>query len=119
MHFVGPSTLGKTTALEVGQSTWGGPKFRLTWETTTTGLQAKAMLHTDTLLVLDEIHMVDAKVLHSAIYALVNGYGKSRGNVHAASRPTARWRVLVLSSGEVSSETQLSGSPKTMLRRAS
>jgi putative DNA primase/helicase len=65
------------------------------------------MLHTDTLLVLDEIHAVEAKVLDSAIYALINGYGKSRGNIHAGSRPASRWRVLVLSSGEISSETQL------------
>ena len=96
------------------QWVWGGPKFRRTWETTAVGLQAVATLHTDTLLVLDEIHMVDPKVLDGAIYALINGAGKSRGNVHAAARPTARWRVLVLSSGEVSSETQLSQSGLTI-----
>ena len=114
LHWFGHTTLGKTSMLEAAQSAWGGPKFRRTWETTAVGLQAVATLHTDTLLVLDEIHMVDPKVLDSSIYALINGHGKSRGNIHAASRPTARWRVLVLSSGEVSSETQLSLSGLTI-----
>jgi putative DNA primase/helicase len=107
LHWFGPTTIGKTTALEVAQSTWGSPNFRRTWEATAVGLQAMAALHTDTLMVMDEIHMVDPKVLDPMIYALINGYGKSRGNIHASSRPAARWRVLVLSSGEVSSETQL------------
>ena len=114
LHWFGHTTKGKTSVLEGAQSVWGGPKFRRTWETTAVGLQAVATLHTDTLLVLDEIHMVDPKVLDGAIYALINGAGKSRGNVHAAARPTARWRVLVLSSGEVSSETQLSQSGLTI-----
>jgi putative DNA primase/helicase len=107
MHWFGPTTIGKTTVLEVSQSTWGGPHFRRTWEATLVGLQAMATLHTDTLMVLDEIHAVDPKVLDSTIYALINGHGKSRGTIHASSRPAARWRVLVLSSGELSSETQL------------
>ena len=108
LHWVGPSTIGKTTLLEAAQSVWGGPKFRRTWEITAVGLQAVAMLHTDTALVLDEILQVDSKVPAQAIYALINGFGKSRGNVHAASRPASHWRVLVLSSGEVSVETLLS-----------
>jgi putative DNA primase/helicase len=41
------------------------------------------------------------------IYTLANGCGKSRGNVNACVRPTPRWRTMLLSSGEISSETKL------------
>jgi putative DNA primase/helicase len=113
VHFFGVSSTGKTTALAVGASLWGGGeadgknKFIRTWQATAVGLEAAAALHSDTLLVVDEIHHVDPRVLDAAVYSLVNGYGKSRGNVHARIRPTARWRVFALSSGEMSSETRL------------
>jgi putative DNA primase/helicase len=58
-------------------------------------------------MVVDEIHHVEPKMLDAAVYSLTNGYGKSRGNIYACIRPTARWRVLVLSSGEMSCETRL------------
>ena len=82
-------------------------KFIRTWQATAVGLEAAAALHSDTLMVVDEIHHVEPKVLDAAAYSLTNGYGKSRGNIYACIRPTARWRVLVLSSGEMSCETRL------------
>ena len=45
--------------------------------------------------------------LDAAIYALTNGYGKGRANQLGYARSVSRWRVMGLSSGEVSSETQL------------
>jgi putative DNA primase/helicase len=107
LNFFGPSTTGKTSVLECAQSDWGGEKFKRSWESTAVGLQAIAMLHTDTLLVVDELGLADAKTLAPAIYALLNGTGKSRGNVHARARAALHWRVFVLSSGEVSAETHL------------
>ncbi len=107
LNWFGHTTQGKTSCLDGGRSVWGGEKFSRTWNSTANGLEAMAQLHTDTAMILDEIHMVDPKVLDSIIYALMNGFGRSRANIHGASRPAANWRVLVLSSGEVSSETQL------------
>ena len=107
LNLFGHTTQGKTSCLDGGRSVWGGEKFSRTWNSTAIGLEAMAQLHTDTAMILDEIHMVDPKVLDSIIYALMNGFGRSRANVYGSSRPAASWRVLVLSSGEVSSETQL------------
>jgi uncharacterized protein (DUF927 family) len=107
LNFVGPTTIGKTTILDGAQSNWGGEKFKRSWESTAVGLQAIALLHTDTLLVVDELGIADPKTLGSSIYALLNGAGKSRGNVHARARAALHWRVFILSSGEVSAETHL------------
>jgi putative DNA primase/helicase len=107
LHWFGPTTIGKTTLLECGQSVWGGPTYRRSWRSTVNALEGSALLHTDTVLVLDEVHLVEARELDSAIYALVNGYGKGRADKLGGTKPVAHWRVLVLSSGEVSSEIQL------------
>jgi putative DNA primase/helicase len=107
LHLFGETTTGKTSILEAAQSVWGGPSYRRSWRATTNGLEAAAMLHTDTVLIVDEIHLVDPRELDSAIYALINGYGKSRADQRGGARSANRWRVLVLSSGEVSSEVQL------------
>lgn len=107
LHWFGPTTTGKTTSLECAQSVWGGSSYRRTWRSTVNALEGAALLHTDTVLVVDEIHQVNALELDSAIYALINGYGKGRADKLGGTKPVAHWRVMVLSSGEVSSEVQL------------
>ena len=113
LHFFGPSSIGKTTVLSGAASVWGGGetdgrnKYIRTWQATTVGVEAIASLHSDTLAVLDELHLCDPRVLDPVIYAFANGHGKSRGNVHAGLRPTKHWRVMGLSSGEMSSATWL------------
>ena len=112
-HLVGQSSIGKTTVLSAAASAWGGGeadgrnRFIRSWQTTAVGIEAIASLHSDTLVVLDELHLCDPRVLDPVIYAFANGIGKSRGNVHACLRPTKTWRVFGLSSGEVSSATWL------------
>ena len=114
IHYFGPSTTGKTTCLSAGASVWGGGGadgktrgFIRTWQSTVVGIEAFASLHSDTLGILDELHLVDPKILDQASYAVANGCGKSRGNVHASMRPTKHWRVFGLSSGEASCDTWL------------
>jgi putative DNA primase/helicase len=113
LHLFGRSSTGKTTTLAAAASAWGGGtadgrnQYIRSWQATTVGVEAIASLHSDTLAVLDELHLCDPKVLDPVIYAFANGTGKSRGNVHASLRPTKHWRVLGLSSGEVSCATWL------------
>jgi putative DNA primase/helicase len=108
LHLFGDTSIGKTTGLEAGRSVWDGEAFHRGWRATANALEGAAMLHTDTVLVVDEIHIVDPRELDQAIYALINGYGKGRSERSGAPRPIARWHVFVLSSGEVSSEAHLS-----------
>ncbi len=108
IHLYGDSSTGKTTVLMAGISVWGGPKYRRTWRATSNGLEGAAKLHTGTLLALDEIGEVAPKELYEAVYALCNGSGKSRANVHGNARDLARWRVFILSTGEVTIASRMS-----------
>lgn len=101
LHFFGDSSCGKTTALIAGASVWGGRSFRRTWRGTANGLEGAGAMHTDTLLALDELGEIDPRALYEAAYALANGMGKTRANRHGESRRVARWRVFLLSTGEV------------------
>lgn len=59
LNFVGPSSTGKTTALHVASSVYGGAGYLQRWRATANGLEALAALHNDALLVLDELAQVD------------------------------------------------------------
>lgn len=103
-HFRGASSLGKTTALLVAGSVWGGDDdrgFIETWRSTANGLEATAELHNHALLNLDEIKECDAKTIGQTAYMLANGSGKKRMGRNIRLRPQAKWNLLFLSSGEL------------------
>jgi len=100
IHFYGHSSCGKTTLIRVGWSVWGGPEGLRTWRATTNGLEGVASVHTDTLLVLDEVGQADPKALGEASYLLMNGCGKVRADVDGSAKSSRRWTIMVLSSGE-------------------
>ncbi len=101
-HLRGPSSTGKSTALRVAASVWGGHGYVRNWRATANGLEGIAAAHNDGALILDEIGQCDPKQAGEAAYLLANGQGKTRANRTGAARPTARWRLLFLSSGEES-----------------
>ncbi|VWD17291.1 DUF927 domain-containing protein [Burkholderia contaminans] len=101
VHIYGDSSSGKTTALHAAVSVWGGPAFKRTWRATANGLEGTGSLHSDTLLALDELGEIDPKSLYEAAYALINGTGKTRANRHGEARQASRWRVFLLSTGEL------------------
>ncbi len=104
IHLRGASSVGKTTALRVAASVWGPGGDRdgyvRAWRATANGLEAVAAAHSDTLLCLDELSQVDAREAGMVAYMLANGAGKSRAARDGSARAAARWRVLLLSSGE-------------------
>src|ERR1700745_1204478 len=63
VHYRGCSSIGKTTALVVAGSVWGGGGggYVQTWRATANGLEAVAVAHNDTLLVLDELAQINAQ----------------------------------------------------------
>ncbi|MGX4643475.1 DUF927 domain-containing protein [Massilia sp. SYSU DXS3249] len=101
VHFVGSSSIGKTTMLGVGASVFGGPSYIQTWRATGNGLEGLCELHNDTLLVLDEMGEVDAKDAGSIAYMIGNGAGKTRSDRNGDARIKKTWRLMFLSSGEV------------------
>lgn len=104
LHFRGASSTGKSTALLVAGSVWGGGEvtgFVRSWRATANGLEGVALGHSDTLLCLDELSQLPAKDAGEAAYMLGNGSGKSRSSRDGSARRAAKWRVMFLSSGEI------------------
>jgi uncharacterized protein (DUF927 family) len=104
-HFTGPSSTGKTTALLVAGSVHGGggdKGFIRRWRATINGLETVAESHHDSLLCLDEIAECRPDDVNEAAYMLANGQGKTRQSRGGALRRTLEWRLIFLSSGEIS-----------------
>ncbi|MGX2041849.1 DUF927 domain-containing protein [Methylocaldum sp. MU1018] len=106
-HFHGPSSQGKSTGDKAAASVWGGPDYINSWKSTSNGLEAVATLFNDGLLCLDEMGDGEPAEIAKSIYALGNGTGKQRANIHGSAKPVNRWRVMVLSNGEKPIESHL------------
>lgn len=102
IHFKGASSAGKTTALSVASSVWGGKCYLQRWRVTSNGLEGIAFAHNDTLLCLDEIGEMNAHEASDVAYMLANGQSKGRAERNGKAKERASWRLLFLSSGEVS-----------------
>ena len=103
-HLRGPSSVGKSTALQAAGSVWGGGGLRgwvRSWRATDNGLESVATAHCDLPLILDEMGEAGPEAVAAAAYMLANGAGKSRAGRDGSTRRAAEWRTLFLSSGEV------------------
>lgn len=103
LHFRGASSLGKSTALHVAGSAWGGTLigYVRSWRATDNAMEGTALAHCDTLLCLDEMSEVDAGTASKTAYMVANGQGKSRASRSGEARPAPEWRVIFLSTGEI------------------
>lgn len=101
-HFRGQSSTGKTTVVKVACSVWGGTDYMKSWRATANGLEGIAAGHNDTLLCLDEIEEIAPTEIGSTAYMLANGTGKTRSNQYGIARKRASWKLLLLSTGEIS-----------------
>jgi putative DNA primase/helicase len=100
-HFRGDSSSGKTTALKVAASVYGGASYLQRWRTTDNALEAIAAQHSDCLLILDELAQVDPKTAGECAYMLANEQSKARATRTGATRTRLTWRLLFLSAGEL------------------
>lgn len=107
IHICGPSSVGKSTTLEVARSVWGPDQFRRSWRTTANGFEAVAEQHNDCLLPLDELSEANPDDVPSVVYALGNGRGKTRAQRTGDARPAREWCIFVLSNGEKAVETMM------------
>ena len=101
LHLRGASSRGKSTIQRVAVSVWGSPRFLHSWRATDNGLEGVATACNSTLLGLDELGEVSGRDAGKAAYMLANGTGKSRARRSGHARAALRWRVNVLSSGEI------------------
>jgi uncharacterized protein (DUF927 family) len=114
LNLFGQSSRGKTTCLQAAASVWGRgatPGYVRAWRATANGLEGAAAQSTDTVMVLDELGMVDARDAAQSLYGLANGAGKARAGRDGSLREPKSWRVLYLSSGELPVDAKLSEAP--------
>lgn len=107
IHYVGQTSIGKTTCFLLAASVWGKgtekdpDSYVQKWRATSNGLEAQGEQHNDCTLILDELGQMDAGDAGNAAYMLADGMGKTRGKGAGGLRPKASWRLLFLSSGEL------------------
>jgi putative DNA primase/helicase len=114
LHLMGSSSTGKSTAMKVAASIFGGNDYAQSWHVTDNSLEATAQKHCDALLVLDELGQADPKMVGYIAYMLANEKGKGRATQHATAKKIATWRVLFLSDGEISLETKMAEAGKAI-----
>ncbi|UMA64399.1 DUF927 domain-containing protein [Roseivivax marinus] len=102
VHLRGRSSCGKTTALRVANSVWNPPCGLQNWRTTSNGLESVAVAANSTLLTLDELGQVSATAADEASYMLGNERGKRRARTDGSGSPCKTWKLIALSSGEIS-----------------
>ena len=103
-HVRGQSSIGKSTALIVAGSAWGGGGvggYVRSWRSTDNGLETTAAAHCDAPLLLDELAQIAPEAAGATAYMLTAGAGKVRAGRHGEGRAVAEWRTLFLSNGEI------------------
>jgi putative DNA primase/helicase len=114
-HFRSGSSQGKTSALKLAASVWGRADYVKRWRTTDNALEATAVQHSDGLLILDEIAQLDASKAGECAYMLANEQEKGRNTRGGLNRKQRTWRLLFLSSGEVSLSTHMAEAGKRVM----
>ncbi|MES2252476.1 MAG: DUF927 domain-containing protein [Pseudomonadota bacterium] len=105
IHISGSSSIGKTTAARVARSICGNEIH--SWRTTDNAAESLARNSNDGCLIFDELGEVDAKSADNMAYMLGNGSGKARANKRGDARPVNKFRIVILSTGEVGLESKL------------
>lgn len=106
-HYVGDSSIGKTTGLLIAASVWGKgtekdpDSYMQKWRATSNGLEFQGEQHNDCTLILDELGQMEPAEAAQSAYMLSDGRGKLRGKAAGGLRQTPTWRLLFLSTGEL------------------
>ncbi len=112
-HFVGNSSSGKTTCLNLAASVFGNPKYVVTWKATDNAMENIAFRRNDSLLILDELSEISPSKAGDVAYMLANGQGKKRLDKDCNARETLSWRLIFLSSSEVDLNSHMAEDSKT------
>ena len=106
-HFYGGSSAGKSLILECAASVFGPHKYIKSWNLSDGGVELMGEEFNGLPLCLDELGEASSAVVSRAVYALSDGQGRKRMDQKAKARRVRSWRLLTLSSGEVSIEDKI------------
>lgn len=97
----GTTSRGKTTAMRVAASVWGGPKYMRTWDATPVGVEHMAGAMNGLPLLLDDSkRLKNPQVAASAVYGIVSNEGRARGHSDGGMREMVQYRTALVSTGE-------------------
>jgi len=119
-QFTGPTSIGKTTIFLIAASVFGkgtenDPESYIhKWRGTSNGFEFLGEQHNDATLILDELGQIDPQEAGLVAYMLADGAGKARSKAGGGLRQKSTWRVIFLSSGEVSLEQLMRAGGKVM-----
>ncbi len=102
INLIGSSSTGKSTALKVASSVYGGHNYIQQWRATDNALESVAEAHNHTLLCLDELGQINGQKAGEIAYLLANGQGKNRLNKDSVTKKKYSWETIFLSTGEIS-----------------
>ena len=104
-HFYSTSTVGKTSIAEAAAGVYGKPSPDggrvISWSGTANAVEYVAAAHNDSLICMDELKTAKPYEISDIIYRLANGVSKSRLNKEISLREPLTWRVLWISTGEL------------------
>lgn len=113
-HLKGESTDGKTTIMKAAASVYGNPdRYSQTWRATGNAIEGIASRRNNALLCLDELGELDGREAGQVAYMLANGQGKGRSKQDGELRERKAWRLLFLSTGELSLEDHAASAGKS------
>ncbi len=91
--------------MKAAASVYGNPdRYSQTWRATGNAIEGIASRRNDALLCLDELGELDGREAGQVAYMLANGQGKGRSKQDGELRERKAWRLLFLSTGELSLE---------------
>ena len=105
-HFIGASSIGKSSILQVSMSVWGNTEMG-TFRATDNNLEGICKEANDGTIFLDEMGECEADALSRIVYMVANGVTKGRADKSGNARAITHFKVLALSSGEKGIEEKL------------
>ena len=106
IHYMGNTSLGKSTILRIVMSVWGFTNLEV-FRKTDNSLESYCKNTNDGMLFLDEIAQVEPDALDKAIYMVANGVTKGRADRSGNAKAVAHFRVIAQCTGEIGLEAKL------------
>lgn len=106
LHYVGSTSIGKSTILQVAKSVWGFDKIG-SFRATDNSLESICKNSNDGAMFLDELGEANADDLFKIIYMMANGVTKGRADRNANAKEISHFKVLVQTTGEIGVEAKL------------